>query len=347
VKSMKTFNAIITVFALTGLLTSSVYASHRQSGLENKIDDLDDDPVENIAIPVLFGVTLTDITPNFGEPRDGGAREHEGLDMLAPSGTPIVTPTEAVVVRVDTFPGAGKSVVTANPGGERFHYYHLDSYARGIGEGDELSVGDIIGYVGNTGNAEGGAAHLHLEIREDGDPLDPYERITKEFTLKQKITFLEEILEDSADEEELAEFLVDEYVNDFILARAQGIELPSTIVDALPPSVASSPTSIPVRDLSVGAQGTDVTLLQSILIAEGHLTIGAPTGYFGPLTQAALASYQRIHGIAPASGYYGPITRAKLMAGVSSSPASRAELLAKIVELEREVQKLQALLAGK
>ena len=64
------------------------------------------------------------------------------------------------------------------------------------------------------------------------------------------------------------------------------------------------------RDLTVGSKGADVSALQSLLIAQGDLKISAPTGYFGPLTQAALAKFQAANGIKPSSGFFGPITRA-------------------------------------
>ena len=64
------------------------------------------------------------------------------------------------------------------------------------------------------------------------------------------------------------------------------------------------------RDLTVGSKGADVSALQSLLIAQGDLKISAPTGYFGALTQAALAKFQAANGIKPSSGFFGPITRA-------------------------------------
>lgn len=248
------------------------------------------------------------------------------------------------MIRVDDFSGAGKSVITANPGDERFYYYHLDSYGEEIDEGDVLKVGDLIGYVGDTGNAAGGPAHLHFEIREDGDPKDPYPRITKGFSIQDKMEFLQEIMQNSSDEDELAEFLATNFLTDFIQARAQGIDLPETILDALPLSVAQAPSGVPQSDLSLGSSGTDVILLQSILIYKEFLSIPAPTGTFGPLTKAALSSYQSTAGL-PATGYYGPLTRANLSSGSTSlGTMSREQILAQIAELTLKVQELQALI---
>ncbi|RJQ28906.1 hypothetical protein C4571_02600 [Candidatus Parcubacteria bacterium] len=74
------------------------------------------------------------------------------------------------------------------------------------------------------------------------------------------------------------------------------------------------------RDLTVGSRGDDVSALQQILISKGHLTaVSAPTGYFGSLTQAALAAWQAANGVSPTAGYFGPKTRAAMatMAGPS------------------------------
>lgn len=287
------------------------------SATREAINNLDETRVDEIPIPILFGVALSDISSNFGDPRNGGARSHEGLDMLAPEGTPIVSPTEAVVIRVGTGSSAGKYVYTANPGGETFVYMHLADFAPGISSGDELDVGDAIGFVGDTGNASGGPAHLHFEIR-DGGATDPFPRIEEEFDLDEKIEFIEEILDDVSDEEELAEFLVAEFPNDFIRARSAGIDLPREIEDAL--SEVSIATLLPnnvsdPRDLTIGSQGSAVVALQTFLISENsgsaaaQLASAGATGYFGTITQRALAEYQARVGISPASGYYGPLTR--------------------------------------
>jgi hypothetical protein len=352
---------IVAIMIFGSVYTDTVQASHndneesideedlrewrRQSSrLRDSINDLDDDPVEDLPIPILFGVSPDDLIDNFGDPRDGGARIHQGLDILAPEGTPIVSPTEAVVIRISEGARSGNYVTTANPGDERFVYMHLMGIAD-IDEGDVLDVGDLIGYVGDTGNALGGPAHLHFEIRDDREATDPLPRLTEEFSFRQKIDFLEKVLRDVDDEDQFAEFLVSEFLGTFIQARAQGILLPDEIVQALPASL-SGGTIIGSRDLTLGSVGPDVLALQSILIAEGYLLLGAPTEYFGPLTQAALQKYQLANGISPASGYFGSITRTHMIgttgAGAVSDEESREELIAKIAELTALVKKLQA-----
>lgn len=76
------------------------------------------------------------------------------------------------------------------------------------------------------------------------------------------------------------------------------------------------------RDLTIGAQGADVTQLQNWLISRGHAIPAGATGYFGAQTAAALAAYQRANGITPAVGYFGPVTRAKVNATIVTTPTT-------------------------
>ncbi|MEJ0053948.1 MAG: peptidoglycan DD-metalloendopeptidase family protein [bacterium] len=291
------------------------------SAAQKAIDALDDDPVKNLPIPVLLGVSLVDITPNFGDPRDGGARKHEGEDILAPKDDYIVSPTDAVVTSMGTGSSAGNYVYTANPGDETFAYMHLDKFAEGLKRGSVLKKGDLIGYVGDTGDAKGGVTHLHFEIRHGRTATDPFPRLAREFTLDERIDAVEDALKDAddEDEDEDAEMLVRNYRGTFLGALALGMNLPSAIDDALEAAGNTAvTTSTFYRDLIVGARGSDVTALQAFLIGKNSgpgaraLAAAGATGYFGPVTQAALAEYQVANGIAPAAGYFGPLTRARV-----------------------------------
>lgn len=317
----------------------------QNSRVKDAINELDDAPVDELSIPILFGVSLTDLYPNFGDPRDGGARVHEGFDMMATEGTPIVSPTEAVVIQVGDGTSSGKYVSTANPGGETFVYMHLSDIAD-IDEGDVLKVGDLIGFVGSTGNASGGASHLHFEIRVDREPTDPFKRLTREFSLEDKMEFLERMLDEVDDADKLAEFLVQKYQNIFVAAGAQGLDIPEMITEKLPLTArATIATGVPARDLQLGSSGPDVVALQSRLISEGYLDLTIPTDQFGPLTQAALTRYQTAKGITPANGYFGALTRASMSGSVAASvttPAStdmtRAELIELIEKLLKQIE---------
>lgn len=283
--------------------------------LRNRINDLDDDPVQNLPMPILFGVAPYNLSPNFGDPRSGG-RTHEGEDILAPKGAPIISPTEAVVLSTGVWEGGGNYVSTANPGGERFVYLHLDWIAD-LDGGDVLKPGDLIGYVGNTGNAAGGPAHLHFEIRKDG-PTNPYPRLKAEFSLAQKIKFVENILDDgtSKDEDEFVTFLAANYRSQFLAAQALGLALPTEIVKEMQRVPASGVVAAFPGDLTIGSRGSAVVALQNFLIARNTgpaaraLAAAGATGNFGTITRSALIEYQKAVGITPADGYYGPLTQA-------------------------------------
>ena len=108
--------------------------SRERGGWDISRSSLDDEIVEEFKVPLLFG--LVPVTSNYGDSRGGGTRQHEGQDFFAPKGSPIVSPTEAVVIRTGSGASAGNYVYTANPGGETFRYMHLDEIAN-IKRGDK------------------------------------------------------------------------------------------------------------------------------------------------------------------------------------------------------------------
>jgi hypothetical protein len=294
-------------------LERATYRGGYSSATQRAISDLDDDPVKNLPIPVLLGVSLSSISPNFGDPRDGGARSHEGEDILAPRNDYVVSPTDAVVTSMGTGESAGNYVYTANPGNETFAYMHLDAFAEGLKSGTVLKKGDLIGYVGDTGDAKGGVTHLHFEIRHGRTATDPFPRLTKVFTLEERIGAVTKALKEADDEDADAAMLVTNYRSTFVSAKAQGIDLPKSIDELLGSASVGSDSF--TRDLTVGSRGDDVAALQTLLMegtgaAARALGEAGATGYFGSLTRAALAEYQLTHGISPAAGYFGPLTRA-------------------------------------
>ena len=310
-----------------------IHEWHQSSQLQQSIAALGTTPVAAVPMPVIFGVAPSNLTPNFGDPRDGGARTHEGEDIMAVKGTPIVSPTAAVVIRIttDLTSSEGNAVYTANPGGETFVYYHLDRIGEGVVSGLVLVQGALIGYVGNTGNASGGAAHLHLEIHNSsGTPTDPFPRLTAEFALVQKISFLTTILTQTSDPISLSQFLVTNFHSTFTADSQNGIALPSQIINALATVPISPPTigNLPAGDLMVGSSGSAVTRLQQFLITKAvgptatSLAGAGATGYFGAITKAALIEYQGASGISPADGYYGYATRTLVEAGIGTQAPS-------------------------
>lgn len=314
--------SLLTLVALLAVPFSDAEARHQQVDR----DDLDDEIVEEFPVPVLFGVNVDSVVPDFGDPRGGGTREHEGQDFRAPLGTPIVSPTEAIVIRTGTGASAGKYVYTANPGGETFRYMHLD-YIADLDPGDELKVGDFIGTVGDTGNAPDGVYHLHFEVRDDdNDPTDPYDRVQDTFTTKEKMSFLRNIFRDIRDDEEYAKFLVSEFPSEFKEAIEKGYDLPRDIEEAVEDAglddeieaqaelsdlLDAIPVALNLR-LGNGDQGAAVQLIQIYLIvnssgpARDRLAAATPTGYYGSITSEAMEEYQDKVGVAETGRYDSP-----------------------------------------
>ena len=134
-----------------------------------------------LGMPVQ-GVPRTNLRPDFDESR-GGERRHEALDILAPRGTPVLAADDGVVEKLFTSVPGGLTVYEFDPTRTYCYYYaHLDAYAEGLREGQEVRKGDRIGYVGTTGNAPAGTPHLHFAISRlgpekrwwQGVPIDPY-----------------------------------------------------------------------------------------------------------------------------------------------------------------------------
>jgi murein DD-endopeptidase MepM/ murein hydrolase activator NlpD len=124
-----------------------------------------------VAVPVA-GVVARDLRDGWGSPRSGG-RRHQGIDIFAPRGTPVVAATDGVVWRVGTDPLGGRVVWVLGPAGQMHYYAHLDRYGD-VRAGDRVRVGDVVGYVGTSGNARGGPPHLHYGIYESGGAINPY-----------------------------------------------------------------------------------------------------------------------------------------------------------------------------
>jgi murein DD-endopeptidase MepM/ murein hydrolase activator NlpD len=112
---------------------------------------------------------------DYGAPRGQGP--HQGNDIMAERGTPIVAVTDAVVHRLSrTETGLGGVYVwLQRADGTQYYYAHMHTIADGLDVGSRVATGSVIGTVGNTGDARHGAAHLHFEIRPDGrTTVNPY-----------------------------------------------------------------------------------------------------------------------------------------------------------------------------
>ncbi len=309
-----------TTLALLVLLMLSLplMAEARHDSDRVNTSSLGSESVDDLPLPILFGLTLDRITSDFGDPRGGGTRSHEGQDMMAPKGTPIVSPTKAVVTSVGIADSSGKYVYTANPGGETFRYMHLDSIAD-IKRGDKLAAGDFIGTVGDTGNAQGTAPHLHFEIRDGREALDPFPRLTEEFSFKEQVSFLDSVFDTVDDPGDYAELLVQLYPSQLRKALNEGYTLPRLLQNELKRKGITSTAnqeqqlqalidSIPrifTRTLREGETSVEVSLLQIYLQyrapaeTAARLRAAGVTGYFGTVTKDALVAYQLAQKLEP------------------------------------------------
>ena len=119
-----------------------------------------------LLIPVA-GVNASEIRNTFGDPRVGHA--HEALDIMAPRGTPVLAADDGRIVKLFKSVPGGLTIYQFDAAETHSLYYaHLDRYADGLREGQKVRRGDVIGYVGSTGNAIATAPHLHFAIFELG-----------------------------------------------------------------------------------------------------------------------------------------------------------------------------------
>jgi murein DD-endopeptidase MepM/ murein hydrolase activator NlpD len=144
-------------------------------------------PVEldrrDLLIPVQ-GVTAEHLTGSQFDDKRGGARKHEALDILAPRNTPVLAVENGTIARLFLSKAGGITVYQFDPTGSYAYYYaHLERYADGLREGQQVRRGQTLGYVGTSGNAPKDTPHLHFAIFRlteekrwwEGTPIDPYE----------------------------------------------------------------------------------------------------------------------------------------------------------------------------
>ncbi len=130
----------------------------------------------------IDGEDVESLKGGFAERR--GARPHEAVDMLAPRNTPVHAVESGSIAKLFTSKAGGLTIYQFDPAGRRCYYYaHLERYADGLQEGQPVAQGDVIGYVGTTGNAPPNTPHLHFAVFElngdkhwwQGRPMDPYQ----------------------------------------------------------------------------------------------------------------------------------------------------------------------------
>jgi murein DD-endopeptidase MepM/ murein hydrolase activator NlpD len=116
-----------------------------------------------LVVPVL-GMPVERLRNTYDESRSGG-RRHDAIDIHAPRGTPVVATTDGTIIKLHNGARGGLSLYQMDDDGRtRYYYAHLDRYAEGVREGLRVRRGQVIGYVGDTGNAQPGDYHLHFSI---------------------------------------------------------------------------------------------------------------------------------------------------------------------------------------
>jgi peptidoglycan LD-endopeptidase LytH len=150
--------------------------------------------IENpkLAFPVKNG-SNKDIQSYWGVDRDGGKRKHEGVDIFNKKGTPILAVEDGVISQVGINNLGGK-VVWQRLGlfGQSIYYAHLDSQA--VSAGQTVKKGDVLGFMGNTGNAKYTPTHLHFGIYTGSGAIDPILYILKRDTIAPKMKLSEKYL---------------------------------------------------------------------------------------------------------------------------------------------------------
>ncbi|MFC7519569.1 M23 family metallopeptidase [Xanthomonas populi] len=144
-----------------------------------------------LLIPVQ-GISSSQLQDIFTDARSEG-RVHDAIDILAPTGTPVVAVADGTVEKLFHSERGGLTLYQFDPNGTYCYYYaHLERYADGLAEKQPIKRGQIIGYVGSTGNADPAAPHLHFEIHRlgpekewwKGEVLNPYPVLHGDQTLQ-------------------------------------------------------------------------------------------------------------------------------------------------------------------
>jgi murein DD-endopeptidase MepM/ murein hydrolase activator NlpD len=164
---------------------STVKPDERPTGTAGTVDVPEDLMRHDLEMPVE-GVKRSALVESFRDARDGHV--HEAIDILAPRETPVVAAEDGAIAKLFQSAAGGLTIYQFDPT-ERYCYYyaHLERYADNLQEGDHVRRGQVIGYVGTSGNAPKNVPHLHFAIFRlgadkhwwQGTPIDPYRVLRK------------------------------------------------------------------------------------------------------------------------------------------------------------------------
>lgn len=144
----------------------------QQVTLPIKLAKLRSRPADTQILMPVHGRRVSEIADTWSAAR-GDGRSHEGQDIFAPRGTPVFAGTSGYITRVDVGDLGGNYVYLTGAGGVRYYYAHLDRFADGITVGDWVTTDTVIGFVGDTGNAQNTPYHLHFGMYVSREAVNP------------------------------------------------------------------------------------------------------------------------------------------------------------------------------
>jgi murein DD-endopeptidase MepM/ murein hydrolase activator NlpD len=152
-------SARVATLAIAALIAGTGLAIALKNGTGVPNDDL---AAHRLLVPVK-GLDPHRLVDNFSQAR--GSHQHEALDIMAPRGTPVLATEDGRIAKLFTSKQGGLTIYEFDPTVAYAYYYaHLDHYANGLKEGDVVRRGQVLGYVGSTGDASPDAPHLHFSI---------------------------------------------------------------------------------------------------------------------------------------------------------------------------------------
>jgi murein DD-endopeptidase MepM/ murein hydrolase activator NlpD len=181
-RDLRTIGGLVRLGAVSGILMSTAVVSYHVSTTAPPLAGAAEPgwrasarvPADTAGGPVLeenslefpvLAMSRVELQDSFTALRQDGVRVHRALDIMAPRHTPVRAVTDGVIARVSGSGAGGLALYLIDrAGGYCFYYAHLEAYAPGLGQGRAVSRGQVIGYVGTTGNAPANAPHLHFAI---------------------------------------------------------------------------------------------------------------------------------------------------------------------------------------
>lgn len=166
-KKVKSINELVKIKIKDEKLVNKIYARYKLLKQHSYLFS------DKYTLPIVSDKLF--FTDTWGEDRDNGERAHLGTDLFAPKGTPVYAVTSGTIEKIGWIQLGGQRIGLRGKDGLYYYYAHLKDFAPGLKKGDEIFVGKLIGYVGNTGNAINTPYHLHFGIEIDDDQwINPY-----------------------------------------------------------------------------------------------------------------------------------------------------------------------------